>query len=139
MRNVLILTILLVSCPVFTSCSKDGSGLSINNQLQGEWQWQRTDGGFAFNIHETPATTGNNIVLKIEENNQYSFSTNGIVTSAGTYTITYGNSIYDKEDKPFIHFSNDGSWVVLSLSTIQLSIADNANDGVGSDYTKKMK
>ncbi len=116
-----------------TSCSKQDAEASI----VGTWQWLRTDGGFAFHIHDTPASTGKNIDLKIMPNGKYAVYTNGALTSQGTYTLEHRQCIHDHSQKTFIQFSADTGLMVESLDNDHLEVSDEAHDGVGSSYQRK--
>lgn len=118
------------------SCSKEGTPTS--SDLAGTWQWVRTDGGFAFNIHDTPASTGKQIELVLTREKEYAFYTNGQLTDKGTYTLRMEQSIHLQQKRRVIEFANSGEMMVYDSIVIDsLSLVDNFPDGVGSQYVKK--
>lgn len=121
---------------LMSSCSKDND---VSDKLVGTWQWVRTDGGLAYHIHHTPASTGKFIDLKIARGNRYYIYTNGILTSQGTFTISTQNCIHDHEDKAFLDFSGntERDMMIEDVTDNELHLSDNAHDGIGSLYTRK--
>lgn len=128
----------------FISCSKTGTAIPVSPKgstgegLAGTWNWVRTDGGIANNIHETPATTGKNIHLKITDNNQYFIYTNGTLTSQGTYTLETRSCIHDNVAKKFINFSilTDEDMMIEIVDNLSLKLSDEANDGLEILYSR---
>ena len=112
--------------------------MCTNESLAGTWKWQRTDGGIAFHIHETPASTGKNIELVLTADGKYRFLTNGSISSQGNYQLSTQKSIRDHEQKTFIDFSSisDRDMLVEKFDANELHLSDNAYDGVGSVYTR---
>jgi len=127
---------LVAFCIVAVSCSKQMS-TTADVSLVGTWKWVRTDGGIAFNIHQTPASTGKNIDLKFTSDNKYYYFTNDSLTSQGMYSFTTEKSIVDHSDKTVIVFSNDNDWMILNSDYNNLELSDNAYDGVGSVFVRK--
>ncbi len=127
--GLLILLIIIVSC-------SDNDNNS-DKKLIGTWSWVRTDGGFAFHIHDTPATTGKNIDLKFTSDGKYFYYTNGILSSEGTYQFSTQKSIVDGTDKKSIVFSVGGEMIIAKLDNTNLYLDDNNYDGVGSSYIRK--
>ncbi len=120
-----------------TGCSKQVEKSTVEKSLVGTWQWVRTDGGFAFHIHETPVTTGKNIDLKIASDGKYSIYTNSVLTSEGTYVLEKRKCIHDLTDKTFINFSSDYDFMVEQIDKMNLEVSDEAHDGIGSSYKRK--
>jgi hypothetical protein len=109
----------------------------VETSLTGTWKWVRTDGGFANNIHETPASTGKIIELTIQSNGMYAFTTNGVVTSAGTYHLQTRNCIHSSTQKTFINFSGDTDLTIEKTTTVtELWLSDDAYDGISIEYKK---
>jgi hypothetical protein len=105
--------------------------------LTGTWKWVRTDGGFGNTIHDTPASTGKTIELTLQTNGHYSFTTNGTVTSSGTYQLLSKKCIHNNEMKTYIDFSADTDLVVENPVTgNELFLSDDVYDGVGMQYKK---
>lgn len=119
---------------LFCSCSK--SSIDVQTSLHGRWQWMSTDGGIAGNIHETPATTGNTIVLSLSENSRYTFETNNAITNEGAYSITRGISIIDHQEKQVIQFHDLADFVIESFDGSSLILSDNAFDGLKKVYQR---
>ena len=120
---------------VFFSCSDNND--SSDKNLIGTWSWVRTDGGFAFHIHDTPTTTGKNIDLKFTSDGNYFYYTNGILSSQGTYQFSTQKSIVDGTYKKSILFSAGGEMIITKLDNTNLELDDNNYDGIGSSYIKK--
>ncbi len=125
------------------ACSSDDIINIDNSDLIGVWNWTNTDGGFGYHIHETPTSTGKQIVLNIKGNSIYVITENGNEVSNGTYEISLRESIYSGEMKRFITFSTEyqNQNIVLAgliriLENNKLTIADNNVDGVESKYEK---
>lgn len=134
-----MLVALLVTTISKTSCKKNQDGRTDAKDLVGVWEWVRTDGGFGFHIHHTPASTGKQIELKVGTDNKYSFYVNGVLKSEGTFTISLKQSIVDQKNKRFIDFSdpNDQDQLIFRVDNGVLELTDNYHDGTGSQYKKK--
>lgn len=130
-----MLTILVTG--YITGCSKKVEKSSVGESLVGTWRWVSTDGGFAFQIHETPITTGRNIDLNISSDGKYSVYTNGTLTSNGTYVLETRKCIHDHTDKPFVNFSSDYDFMIEKIDMENLEVSDEAYDGIGSAYKRK--
>lgn len=137
MNKVIYLLITLLITLVIKGCSKQDGKSSVKESLIGEWQWVRSDGGFAFHIHETPITTGKNIDLKITFDGKYSIYTNNVLTSSGTYTLETRQCIHDHTNKTFVNFSSDPGFMVETIDNDLLGVSDEAHDGIGSNYKRK--
>jgi hypothetical protein len=120
---------------IIVSCSDNDD--SSNKNLIGTWSWVRTDGGIAFNIHDTPVTTGKNIDLKFTSDGKYFYYTNGIISSEGTYKLSTQKSIVDGATKKSIVFSVGGEMIIDKIDNTNLDLDDNNYDGIGSSYIKK--
>jgi hypothetical protein len=123
---------------IFMSCSKQSGNTSENQNLTGTWKWIKTDGGIANQIHETPASTGNNIDLKLTENYQYYIYTNGSLSFQGSYTLVSKNCIHDHTNKNVINFSSPTvqDMVIEKVDNLTLELSDEAFDGMISKYSK---
>lgn len=137
-NKVIYFLVTLLVTGYITSCSKQVEKPTVQENLVGTWQWVRTDGGFAFHIHETPITTGKNIDLKIAADGKYSIYTNGALTSGGTYSLETRQCIHDLTDKTFINFSSDSDFMVENIENDYLEVSDEAHDGIGSGYKRKI-
>lgn len=120
------------------SCS-DNDNNSVAKNLIGTWSWVRTDGGIAFNIHDTPTTTGKNIDLKFTNKGEYFYYTNGILSSQGTYELSTEKSIVDGTTKISIVFSGAGEMIIAKIDNTNLKLDDNNYDGIGSSYIRKQE
>src|SRR5918993_649907 len=94
---------------IHASCNKSAAKVAVDERLVGGWQWIRTDGGIANNIHETPASTGKEKVLFLRADHTYSISINNVPESEGHFNIESKKCIHDGETKPFIRFEHDPS------------------------------
>lgn len=105
--------------------------------LTGKWKWVKTDGGFGNNIHETPVSTGKTIELTLQSDGQYTFTTNGVVSSSGTYQLQTKSCIHSNTQKTLINFSGDTDLVVEKpVTTTELLMSDDVYDGVSILYKK---
>lgn len=139
-NSFLILTAIAL---IVFSCSKEAKDKSENclskPTLTGTWKWVRSDGGIANNIHETPASTGKNINIALNNDLRYFIYTNGILTSQGTYNFITQNCIHDNTNKKVIDFSspNDRDMMIENMDHQTLNLSDNVFDGVRSLYLKE--
>jgi hypothetical protein len=135
---ILIFTLGIISCN-----SNDGTTIN-NSDLIGKWNWTNTDGGIAFQIHETPESTGKTIHLTLMSNYNFSIAENGIEISKGTYELAMKESIYSGEmerfitietiDQQYVGFVKNG---IVNIDQNQaLQISDNNYDGIGSRFEK---
>ena len=131
----LLMTVMVIGFT--TACSKQGKKPIVEENLVGTWQWVRTDGGIAFHIHETPASTGKNIDLIINSDGKYFIYTNGNLTSDGTYALETRKCIHDHAIKTFINFSSDLDLMVEIIDEESLEVSDEAHDGLASSYKRK--
>ena len=127
--------LLLLGTLVFSSCSKHD--VECDKEMEGTWKWVKTEGGIGNNIHDTPASTGKNINLTLDNGN-YIIYTNAVLTSQGTYTIESRRCIHDHTNKSLINFSsdNDTDMMIERLDNTTLELSNEAFDGIESVYTK---
>ena len=135
-----LLSLIAVAGLIFTSCSKkDHAGCDLNNttEVKGIWNWQKTDGGIGYNIHDTPASTGKTIQLVLSDNS-YSFYTNGVLTSGGTYSINDRTCIHDGATKRMIDYSSDADTDLMVESIVDnvITLSDENYDGTISIYSR---
>jgi hypothetical protein len=120
-------------------CSKQTAFSVSEAQLYGSWNWVQTDGGIAYNVHETPASTGKNKLLEFRKNNTCVITINGRVTASGIYQLKTVTSIYDGKEKQLIEFADLPENLILGVTGTTLTLADNAYDGLTSIYQKSGK
>lgn len=138
--RITVFSILIVSGLI--SCEKDNNSLQTNSGLTGTWEWIRTDGGFAFHIHESPSTTGNTYLLKFTDESKIVICENEQEIFSGDYTIEKEKSIYSGEMEDYIRVAGEyqiQNIVINGIITIEqnsLSISDNCYDGIGSSYDR---
>ena len=130
-----LITILVTG--FITGCTKKVEKSTNEASFIGTWEWVRTDGGFAFHIHETPVTIGKNIDLKITADGKYFIYTNSVLTSEGTYVLETRKCIHDYTDKTFIN-SPDFNFMVEHVDKENMEVSDENDDGVGSLYKRKL-
>ncbi|HSB93666.1 MAG TPA: hypothetical protein VLC28_11125 [Flavitalea sp.] len=121
---------------ILASCEKTVAKQAVDDRLIGRWQWVRTDGGIANNIHETPASTGQQRTLQLNANHTYLVTIGNEVVSQGTFSIDTKTCIHDGQSKPYIRFNNDLAMMVETVDATFLSLSDEANDGTGSQYQR---
>lgn len=139
------ITIIFIFAIGFISCSSNDQTTIDNSDLIGKWNWISTDGGIAFNIHETPTSTGNTFQLSLMKNYLYSIAKNGNEISSGKYELVLKKSIYSGEMERFIIYSETEnqqlqnvtiSGIIKVYETNKLDISDNNYDGIGSGFVK---
>ncbi len=123
---------------IFTllSCDKKEARLTNVDTLVGTWNWVRTDGGIADNIHETPQSTGKTVKLRIAAENKYEVIENNVVIEEGTFTVELRKCIHDGDMKQALRFSNGQYRMVEDHSSVTLELSDESNDGVFITYVK---
>ena len=104
--------------------------------LLGNWNWISTTVGIG-NINETPNSTGKTVVLTFTADNKYSITTNGTVTSSGSFSLYKDITNTDHSEKTFISFSNDGTKILANYSDTNLELVDDNNDGLIYIYEKE--
>jgi len=117
-----------------SSCSKSDNTEPVDVQLTGNWEWTRTDGGIANNIHDTPASTGQHLTLTINPDNTYKIVVNDTLKSEGRFSIETRQCIHDHEAKQYLQFEHDAGRMVESLDSSVLRLSDEAYDGVEYEY-----
>jgi hypothetical protein len=131
----------LLCISLATACSKrthiQKSESNKAEGLTGTWLWLRTDGGLGNHIHDTPATTGNNIDITFGSDSTYAIRKNGTLTESGTYSVKPKTCIHDKTEKPLIQFSSGTGLMIELLDSGNLSLSDEAFDGVGRLYKRR--
>jgi hypothetical protein len=140
MKKILAIFILAIC---FISCNTNEETKINNSDLVGTWNWTGTDGGIAYHINDTPASTGKNIQFYLMKNYTYSITENENEISKGTYELTLKKSIYSGEMEPFIQCSENKSvqnvvinGIITVYDTNKLDISDNNYDGIGSGFEK---
>ncbi len=140
MKKLIYLFILTMG---IISCSTDDNIRIDNSDLIGKWNWTNTDGGIAFQIHETPESTGKTIHLSLMENNTYSITENGNEISKGSYELILKKSIYSVELERFIQFPENHQYtgivmkgIIKTYESNKLDISDNNYDGIGSRFVR---
>lgn len=140
MKKLIYIFILTIG---IISCNTDDDTKIDNSDLVGKWNWINTDGGIAFQIHETPETTGKIIHLNLMGNYTYLITENGNEISNGTYQLILEKSIYSGEFERFIQLSDNYQFtetvmngIIKIYETNKLDISDNYHDGIGSQFTK---
>jgi hypothetical protein len=126
--------LLIITC---LSCSKQK--FTGNDDLTGSWNWVRTDGGIANNIHDTPASTGKSIELKFSTDGKYVIYQNDAIISEGSFSVEKRDCIHDHGNKRMINFSDPArqDMMVENLTSLRLELSDENYDGVNSVYARK--
>lgn len=108
----------------------------------GVWNWVQSTGGFNGGI-ETPASTGNTVVLKITDHT-YTVITNGIPTESYDYTFTMHDSFFSVTPQEMFTFSfhfDDFFWTsyksYLFIDENRIVIRDESNDGINAYYVRQ--
>lgn len=140
MRIIKLLPVIfIITSFISVSCQTGNEILISDTGIAGEWEWVRTDGGIAYHIHETPASTRENIEWKFTDERKYFIYVNGTRTSEGTYSLTKRSCIHSHEEKLWIDFSSssDMDMMIESIDAEILELSDEMYDGIGSQFRKK--
>ena len=119
---------------LLSSCNKSVEKQTIDEQLTGNWNWIRTDGGIGYNIHDTPASTGKEKVLNLHADHTYTITINNVLFSEGVFRIQSKQCIHDGKNKSFIQFDHVPGMMVESVDSNVLMLSDEVYDGVVSEY-----
>lgn len=127
--------VIIAACTKYTDVPSKNEATS-DTTLVGNWQWVRTDGGIANNIHDTPAATGKQMELQLSGDGVYAVFTNGTMTSQGTYNLEKRTCIHDRTNKTYIVFSADPGLMVEEINKTNLLLSDEYEDGVDRLYKR---
>ncbi|MTH16501.1 hypothetical protein [Flavobacterium sp. LC2016-01] len=143
MRKIITLFILAIG---LISCSSETDANSGKSGIYGKWNWEGTNGGIAFHLHSTPASTGNSIQLSLNKDNTFSITKNGKITASGNYDITMQKSIFTGEMEKFITCNITENLqepldvtirgIITNSESNKLEIAENNPDGIGSGFVR---
>lgn len=135
----LLPVIFIITSFISVSCQTDNKILINDTGIAGEWEWIRTDGGIAYHIHETPASTNENIEWILTDKRRYSIHINGTLTSEGTYSLEKRKCIHSHKDKLWIDFSSpsDMDMMIENVDAETLELSDEMYDGIGSQFRRK--
>lgn len=137
--NVAFLLMLatLAACQHENTPIDQSAKLQESTGLAGSWEWVRTDGGFAYHIHDTPASTGKTISMTLTSDLHYTISINNVQTWDGTYTVEEKGD--GENAQTWINFSDDAvqDMVINHVDATLLELSDNFADGVASQYKRK--
>ena len=132
---VVIALVIIAACTKYTDVPSKIETTS-DTTLVGTWQWVRTDGGIADNIHDTPAATGKQLELQLSGDGVYAVFTNGTLTSQGTYNLEKRTCIHDRATKTYLVFSADPGLMVEEINKTNLLVSDENADGVDHLYKR---
>jgi hypothetical protein len=121
------------------ACTKKEAKETADSRIQGTWEWIKTEGGIANNIHETPQSTGKSVSLKLTADNRYVITINDAITSQGTFAVETKTCIHDGTKKRLLNFSaeSDQDMMVESIGDNTLTLSDEAHDGLTSVYGRQ--
>ena len=130
--HLIIITVLIVSC-------QKPEENSMESGLSGTWEWVRTDGGIAHHIHDTPASTGQQIKWVFTRDGVYYKYVNATLNSKGRYTLEMRDCIHSAGQKRMINFSSelDPDRMIESLEEGVLVVSDENYDGMESEFIRK--
>lgn len=133
--SFILLTLVILSahsCGMRDKDSRDGGchDPEVNNLVVGTWKLQNIFCGTG-----TSEAATKSVILTIEANNNYSFVTDGVKTSQGTYNFSEKTSQVYGTTKQFLDFSNDGSFI-LDASNDRLGLGQDVANGKNYSYVK---
>jgi hypothetical protein len=118
---------------VTNSCCKE----KLKDQgFTGKWKWIKTSGGLLYS-EQTPASTGNTILLSFNAGNSYSMLTNGSITSHDSYQLKTATCMHDRQIKTIIDFSSSHDMMIEKLNNNELILSDEADDGYMVQYQRQ--
>ena len=136
--SFIILTLVILSAHSCGMRDNDRRGKSgggchepeVSNLVVGTWRLQN----ISCNTGTSEAAI-KSIVLTIDASNNYSFVTDGVKTSQGTYSFSDKTSQVHGMTKQFLDFSNDGSFI-LDASDNRLGLGQDVSNGKNYSYTR---
>jgi hypothetical protein len=140
MKNIRTLhLVIIVSAFVLFSCDERVETSGDYRALAGTWEWVRSDGGIAYNIHETPASTGENIEWKFASDRSYTIFVKDVLRSEGSYSLERKECIHSSAKKLMIHFSDplQPDMMIESVNAGSLFLSDECFDGIASEFRHK--
>ena len=102
----------------------------VNNLVVGTWKLQNTFCGTG-----ASEAAAKSVILTIEADNTYSFVTDGVKTSQGTYNFSEKTSQVHRTTKQFLDFSNDNSFI-LDVSSNRLELGQDVANGKNYSYVR---
>ncbi|MDQ3278966.1 MAG: hypothetical protein M3Q06_11615 [Bacteroidota bacterium] len=135
-RNV---SYFFLAAVTLAACTKKEMSDLTGTRFHGTWEWIKTEGGIANNIHETPQSTGKRITLQMTIENRYVITVNDAISSQGFYTAESRKCMHDGTTKSFLNFSEekDKDLMVESVGENTLILSDEAHDGLTSTYGRQ--
>jgi hypothetical protein len=133
---------IFLSAFVFISCEKEENAPNDEgftaDPFMGTWEWVRSDGGIAFQIHDTPASLGKTVTYTFTYDMKYIRYENGFQVSTGTFSKERKKCIHSAEEKLFIDLSSpsDRDFMIEKQLGNNLETSDEATDGIGSSFKK---
>ncbi len=135
--SFILLTLVILSAHSCGMRDKDrrGGGChnpkpEVNNLVVGTWKLQN----ISCNAGTTEAAT-KSVILTIDANNNYSFVTDGVKTSQGTYNFSEKTSQVYGTAKQFLDFSNDNSFI-LDVNSSRLGLGQDVANGKNYSYVR---
>jgi hypothetical protein len=126
--------LLIVLLVVLGSCEPDEK--SVPEIIVGSWKWERTDGGLGNHIHDTPETTGNNVVWIFTSGDSYRKTNNGVEIESGTYRVRESRSTDEGARYSIWFSSSDITLFVLEQKDDSLFLSDGFADGVTLQFSR---
>ncbi|WP_132052184.1 hypothetical protein [Pseudocnuella soli] len=138
MHQLKTTVLMLCAALLLASCEKTRLPENDTDTIAGTWNWQRTDGGIAAHIHETPQSSGVQKKVDFTADGRYRWFTNNVESAQGTYTLQQQACIHDGKQKSWIRFSAhpEQNRLVEVLESNVLLLSDEAHDGLQYQYTR---
>ncbi|UKJ08612.1 hypothetical protein [Solitalea lacus] len=139
--------LLIFFCSFLFSCEDKEIEASVEKMLTGTWEWESTDGGIAFNIHQSPTTTDKNVLLIFKPKRHYSIFVNNKLVEEGSFTFTKQKCIHNHSEKPVIQLNKTINTepgvnipavikMIENLDENTLTFSDENYDGIGSSFKR---
>ncbi len=131
MKKICLILLFIV---LFFSCSDNNDGQLVVSEIIGSWDWIESTGGIDGRT-ETPASTGNQIVLEFTAGS-YKKYLNGDLEEEMTYKLEEGESMIFGKKTVLIIYQN-GWKQSIEYCDSKLILHDECSDCFRNEYTKE--
>ena len=131
MKKICLILLFIV---LFFSCSDNNDGQLVVSEIIGSWDWIESTGGIDGRT-ETPASTGNQIVLEFTAGS-YKKYLNGDLEEEMTYKLEEGESMIFGKKTVLIIYQNGWKQSIESCDS-KLILHDECSDCFRNEYTKE--
>ena len=130
------LYLILTALVILVSCQKRKCGFDETHYLQGNWEWVKTYGGLA-GITETPASTGNTMLLELASGGNFTITKNSVITEQGNYNTDTQFCYHRNYTRSALKLGNAMLLTIERNDADTLILAEEYADGLTHIYTRK--